>query len=63
MLSKRYTKQIWNNPIGMPSNPIRHQQCRFYLQGLPNLDIITDHKPMLGIFEKYIFEVVNPRLQ
>ena len=38
-------------------------KCRFYLQGLPSFKIITDHKPLLGIFEKYIFEVDNPRLQ
>ena len=37
-------------------------KCRFCLQGLPSFDIITDHKPLLGIFEKYIFEVDNPRL-
>ena len=37
-------------------------KCRFYLQGLPTFDIITDHKSLLGIFEKYIFEVDNPRL-
>ena len=30
-------------------------KCSFYLQGLPNFEIITDHKPLLGIFEKYIF--------
>ena len=28
-----------------------------------NFEIITDHKPLLGIFEKYIFQVVYPRLQ
>ena len=38
-------------------------KCCFYLQGLPNFDIITDHKPLLGIFEKHIFEVENPCLQ
>ena len=38
-------------------------KCRFYLLGLPTFEIITDHKPLLGIFEKYIFEVDNPRLQ
>ena len=36
---------------------------RFYLLGLPTFDIVTDHKPLLGIFEKYIFEVENPRLR
>ena len=38
-------------------------QGHFYLEGLPNFDIITDHKPLLGIFEKYIFKVDNPRLR
>ena len=38
-------------------------KCSFYLQGLPHFEIITDHKPMLGIFEKYIFEIDNPCLQ
>ena len=31
--------------------------------GLPNFEIVTDHKPLLGIFDKYIFEIDNPRLQ
>ena len=31
---------------------------RFYLLGLPNFEIVTDHKPLLGIFK-----VDNPRLQ
>ena len=38
-------------------------KCRFYLLGLPTFEIITDHEPLLGIFEQYIFEVDNPRLQ
>ena len=38
-------------------------KCRFYLLGLPTFETITDHKPLLGIFEKYIFEVNNPCLQ
>ena len=38
-------------------------KCHFYLQGLPSFNIITDHKPLLGIFDKYIFEVDNPWLQ
>ena len=33
-------------------------KCRFHLQGLPSFDIITNHKPLPGIFE-----IDNPRLQ
>ena len=40
-----------------------NSKCRFYLLGLPTFEIITDHKPLLGIFEKYIFQIDNPRLQ
>ena len=30
---------------------------------MPNFEIVTDHKPVLGNFETYIFEVDNPRHQ
>ena len=38
-------------------------KCQFYLLELPNFEIVTDHKPLLGIFDKYMFEIDNPRLQ
>ena len=37
-------------------------KCRFLHLGLPNFEIVTDHKPLLGIFGKYIFKIDNPRL-
>ena len=46
-------------------SPIQYaiSKCQFYLLGLPTFEIVTDHKPLLGIFDKYIFEIDNPRLQ
>ena len=33
-----------------------------YLRGLPNFDIWTDHKPLVGIFDKCLHQLDNPRL-
>ena len=38
------------------------QKCDFYLRGLPNFDIWTDHKPLVGIFDKCLHQLDNPRL-
>jgi len=39
------------------------EKCNYYLLGMPELRVVTDHKPILGIFNKPIHEVPNPRLQ
>ena len=39
------------------------QKCSFYLKGLPTFSVLTDHRPLEGIFKKGIEEMVNPRLQ
>ena len=38
------------------------QKCRFYLHGMPNFKVITDHRPLLGIFDKPLHELPNQRL-
>ena len=55
--------QNWYATIKLECLAIQYaiSKCRFYLLGLPNFEIVTDHKPLLEIFEKYIFEVQRPR--
>ena len=37
--------------------------CAFYLKGLPSFKVVTDHRPLEGVFRKNIFDIPNPRLQ
>jgi transposase InsO family protein len=40
------------------------EKCQFYLQGSPKaFKVVTDHKPLVGLFQKPLAEVANPRLQ
>ena len=38
-------------------------KCSFYLKGAPTFNVVTDHKPLEGIFKKDLFDIGNPRLQ
>eukprot|EP00095_Tigriopus_kingsejongensis_P008659 snap_masked-scaffold1782_size28275-processed-gene-0.3 protein:Tk08659 transcript:snap_masked-scaffold1782_size28275-processed-gene-0.3-mRNA-1 annotation:"hypothetical protein ETSY2_36450" len=38
-------------------------QCKFYLQGLPDFVVLTDHKPLVGTFLKDMHAIENPGLQ
>ena len=38
-------------------------KCLFYLKGAPSFNVLTDHKPLEGIFRKDMFDIDNPRLQ
>ena len=39
------------------------QKCSFILKGLPSFFILTDHRPLEGIFQKDLFDLASPRLQ
>ena len=39
------------------------QKCSFFLKGLPSFRILTDHRPLEGIFQKDLFDLSSPRLQ
>ena len=38
------------------------QKCAFYLLGLPTVHVWTDHCPLVGIFQKDLPDIDNPRL-
>ena len=38
-------------------------KCFFYLRACPHFKVLTDHRPLVGIFSKTIDDVVNSRLQ
>ena len=38
-------------------------KCCLYLKGAPSFNVVTDHKPLKGIFKKDLFNIGNPRLQ
>ena len=37
-------------------------KCRHFLLGMPMFTIVTDHKPLLGVFKNKMDETTNPRL-
>ena len=38
------------------------KKCEFYLRGLPTFDVLTDHRPLVGIFRKQLSQLENNRL-
>jgi hypothetical protein len=38
-------------------------KCSFYLKGLDKFTVMTDHRPLEGVFQKDLFDLGNPRLQ
>ncbi|KAG1706172.1 Carcinine transporter [Nymphon striatum] len=38
-------------------------KCEFWLRGIPRFNVITDHRPLLGLFKKPLYTIENPRLQ
>ena len=39
------------------------QKCSFFLKGLPTFRVLTDHRPLEGIFKKDFFDLPSPTLQ
>ena len=39
------------------------KKCRHFLMGLPIFKVVTDHRPLVGVFAKPLFEVENARIQ
>lgn len=39
------------------------QHCKYFLRGAPKFRVITDHRPLLGVFQKPLGETDNKRLQ
>ena len=37
-------------------------KCNFYLRALPAFLVLTDHRPLVGIFRKQLHELDNARL-
>ena len=37
-------------------------KCSFFLTGCPGFSVVTDHKPLCGIFRKDLVDIPNPRL-
>ena len=38
------------------------KKCEFYLRGLPTFNVLTDHRPLVGIFRKQLTMLENNRL-
>jgi ribonuclease HI len=38
------------------------EKCRFYLHGIDNVEVMTDHRPLIDLGNKNITEVTNNRL-
>ena len=37
-------------------------KSEFYLRGLPTFDVLTDHRPLVGVFRKQLSQLENARL-
>ena len=38
------------------------EKCEFFLKGMESFKLVTDHRPLVGIFKKPLSEIANPRL-
>ncbi|KAG1696506.1 Transposon Ty3-G Gag-Pol polyprotein [Nymphon striatum] len=38
-------------------------KCEFWLRGICHFKVVTDHRPLVGVFNKPVYTIENPRLQ
>ena len=38
------------------------QKCNFFLKGIETFEVVTDHRPLVGIFSKTLPQIENPRI-
>ena len=38
------------------------KKCRFYLKGMPHFTVVTDHKPLVGLFKKHLHDIANDHI-
>ena len=57
-----HTTTIFHDRVGVSCNYLGNTQVLF-LFGLPTFNVLTDHRPLEGIFTKDIFDLASPRLQ
>ena len=39
------------------------QKCRHFLKGMSTFRVITDHRPLVGVFQKPLHDIENARIQ
>ena len=38
------------------------QKCQYFLKGIDTFDVVTDHRPLVGIFQKTLPQIDNARI-
>ena len=39
------------------------EKCDYYVRGIREFKVFTDHKPLVGVFQKEMADIKNPRIQ
>ena len=59
ILNSMSTK-LCNHRIRMLGHFWAVNKCKFFLHGAKHFTVITDHKPLIGIFNNHINDLDNP---
>lgn len=63
VLYRKHGKNYATIELGCSSILWAVQKCYYYLRGLKGFKIITDHRPLVGVFDKPLSVLTNNRLQ